>query len=208
MSITSKTDISNMSMDLLSAGNVVDVDNPSNATEELLSRWYEQSRRKVLREHPWNFAIKRELLAASATAPAFGYSTAFPLPADFVRVVVIEDGNGGTFTPDDYAIENGEILLSTDASSLRLVYIYDIQDVTRFDPMFIDLLAHEIALAVAYRVTQSNGNVERLEMLAKTRGALAKAVDGQERPPTRREKSRNITARQMGRSNDTTRIRF
>lgn len=208
MAITSQTDICNLALDLLNAGTVQDTETPSTPTEELLNRWYDQSRKKVLREHPWNFAIKRQLLAASSTEPEFGYSVAFPLPADFVRLIQIEDGNGGTFTQDDYAVEDGSILLSTDADSLRLVYIYDISDVTKFDPLFIDLLAHEIALSVAYKVTASNSNVERVAGLHKQRGAIARAIDGQERPPVRREKSRNITARQMGRTNDTTRITF
>jgi hypothetical protein len=208
MAITSQTDICNLALDLLNAGTVQDTETPTTPTEELLNRWYDQSRKKILREHPWNFAIKRELLAASSTAPEFGYSTAFPLPSDFVRLVALEDGNGGAFTQDDYALEDGNVLLSTDATSLRMVYIYNITNVTQFDPMFIDLLALEIALSVAYKITTSNTNVERLASLHKQRGALARAIDGQERPPVRRERSRSITARQMGRTDDTTRIRF
>ena len=32
-------------------------------------RLYEQSRDQLLRDHPWNFSIKRAVLAANTTAP-------------------------------------------------------------------------------------------------------------------------------------------
>jgi len=204
MAITSQTDICNLALDLLSAGTVNDTETPTTSTESLLNRWYDNSRKKLLREHPWNFAIKRELLAASSTAPAFGYTTAFPLPNDFVRLLSLEDGNGGSLSHADYAFENGSILLNTDSTSLRLIYIYNIEDVTRFDPMFFNLLAHEIALGCAFKVTESNTNVERVAQLKKDAGALARAIDGQEHPPRRREVSRNRSARLQGRASSTT----
>lgn len=186
MSITSKTDIGNLALDLLSAGTVNDIESPTTATETLLNRWYDQSRRKILREHPWNFAIKRQVLAAESTVPAFGWSKAFPVPTDFIRILQVEGDDGQIFPSSQYQVENVNgvrcILLDTEASELRLVYVYDITDVTRFDPMFIDLLAYEIALSVAFKVTESNTNIDRIGQLHKMRGALARAIDGQERP--------------------------
>lgn len=208
MSITSKTDIGNLALDLLSAGTVNDIESPTTATETLLNRWYDQSRRKILREHPWNFAIKRQVLAAESTVPAFGWSKAFPVPTDFIRILQVEGDDGQIFPSSQYQVENVNgvrcILLDTEASELRLVYVYDITDVTRFDPMFIDLLAYEIALSVAFKVTESNTNIDRIGQLHKMRGALARAIDGQERPPTRRETSRNLNARLNNRSTQIT----
>jgi hypothetical protein len=208
MTITSSTDICNLALDLLSAGTVQDVENPSNATESLLARWYELSRKKLLREHPWNFASKRAAIAASGTAPAFGYGKQFPVPNDFVRLLYVVGDDNQIIPPENYQVENNAILLETDASSLRLVYIYDIEDVTRFDPMFVNVLAHEIALGIAYKVTESNGNVERVGALRKQMGDLAKAIDGQERPPIRRQVSKSRAARRFGRTTATDRIVF
>lgn len=208
MAITSKTDICNLALDLLSAGKVNDVDNSTDPTEELLNRWYDQCRRKALREHPWNFASKRALIASSGTAPAFGYSKQFPLPNDFVRLLTLEGDTGQMLNPVSYEMESGAILINTDATSLRIRYVYDIEDITRFDPMFIDLLAHEIALVIAFKVTESNGNVQRVAELQKMRSAMARAIDGQERPPTRREVSKNRAARRYGRATNADRIIF
>lgn len=202
MAITSPTDICNLALDLLSAGTVQDVENPTNPTEEILNRWYDHSRRKALREHPWNFAVRRKTLSASATAPAFGYAKAFPMPANFLRVLYISTDlatDQETVLPTSaYQFEGGSILITNtygDSTVLNLVYVADITTVSQFDPMFIDLLAHDIAISCAYKLTESNTNIDRLARLARQRSIIAKAIDGQERPPERVERSKAISAR-------------
>jgi hypothetical protein len=198
MAITSKTDICNLASDLLSGSTIADIDNPTTADESLYARWYDHCRKKALREHPWNFAIKRLIIAASSTAPVFGYQAAFPFPADFLRFVTIETEEGYQIDTKDFQIEGGSILLSegaTDATQVRLRYVYDIEDVTRFNSMFTDYLALTIALAVAFKVTESNTSVQRVQQLQKQQQAMSQAISGQERPPTRIVRSRNRTTR-------------
>ena len=210
--VTSKTEICNLSQDLLSGETVLDIDSPTTATESMLARWYDQCRKQCLREHPWKFAAKRQILAASATAPAFGYTKAFPLPNDFIRLLTIESSDGGQILPQEFQIESLEgvkvIMISTEASSIRLRYVYDIEDVTKFDAMFVSYLALSIALATAYKVTESSGSVERISNLQERQGQMARAISGQERPPTRVERSRNRSARMGGSSRVTHRILF
>lgn len=215
MAITSSTDICNLALDLLSSGTVQDIENPSNPTEELLNRWYDQCRRKVLREHPWNFAAKRIQLAASSTDPVFGYDTQFPVPSDFIRLLTINDSVYTADVPASstlYKVENGNILISnlfSDSATLNLLYVCDYTNVSGMDPMFIDVLAYEIALSVAYKVAESNGNIERIATLAKERKALAKAIDGQESPPKVIERSRSRHVRRNNHANvDSHRIIF
>ncbi len=216
MDISSKTDICNLALDLLSAGTVLNVEDPSTATEELLSRWYDQCRRKVLREHPWNFATKRATLAADSDDPAFGYTAQYSVPADFLRLLCVMGNSNAEYdipAPTEcYQLEGGKIMTNGDLSdtsgALNIKYIYDIKSVSSFDPMFIDLLAHEIAVSVAYKVTESNTNVQRIDDLHKRRAAMAKAIDGQERPPTRVERSRAKWARRSLGNGRTDRIIF
>lgn len=215
MAITSSTDICNLALDLLSAGTVTDIENPTNPTEEILNRWYDHSRRKALREHPWNFAVRRITLSAGSTDPAFGYAKAFPMPANFLRVLYISTDlatDRETILPTSaYQFEGNSVLITNtygDSTSLNLVYVADITTVSQFDPMFIDLLAHDIAISCAYKLTESNTNIDRLAQLARQRTLLAKAVDGQERPPERVERSKAINARRRGTTRDSHRIRF
>ena len=208
MSVNSSTDICNLTMDLLSAGTVQDVENPTTPTEELLARWYTLTRKSLLRSHPWNFAAKRAVLAASSTAPAFGYDKAYPVPSDFVRILYLNDTRYQLDVPsvsELFQFENNHILTSdvfTNDNTVKLVYVSDFKDVARMDPMFIDLLAHEIALRVAYKVTETNTNVERLAAIRDAAQSMAKAIDGQERPPRRIERSRSRHARRSGRGSE------
>jgi hypothetical protein len=208
MSVTSSTDIANLALDLLNAGTVNNIVTGTNPTEAMLRRWYDQARRKVLREHPWNFAIKRATLAASSTAPAFEYSSAFPVPSDFIRLCVVQNGDGYIYDRTSYTYENNSILINSDSGALRIRYVYDIEDVNKFDPLFVDLLVLELALCVAYKMSDNNTNIQRIGELQRMRSAVARAIDGQESPPQRREVSRNVTARRMGSSRLSHRINF
>ncbi len=208
MTVNSSTDICNLALDLLSAGNIQDVENPSSPTEELMARWYTLIRKKLLREHSWNFASKRQILAASSTDPAFGYNKAFPVPSDFIRILYINDKRYSYDVPSTselYQFENNSILTSdvfTSEDTLNLVYIQDFTDVPRMDAMFVNLLAYQLALAVAFKVSESNTNIQRLAELEKGAAKLAKAVDGQERPPRRIERSMSRHARRSGRGSE------
>lgn len=200
--VSSKTEICNLSQDLLSGEIVTNIEDPTSALESLLARWYDHSRRQCLREHPWKFAMKRAIISKSATAPEFGYSAAFPVPSDFIRIISVESSNGYLITPSEYHVENHNgqlsILISTEASALNLRYIYDIQDVSSFDDLFVSYLALTLALSTAYKVTESNTVIERVANLQKEQGRLARSISGQERPPTRIERSKNISARRGG----------
>ena len=201
MAISSKTEICNLALDMLGGNTVLNIDNPETATEEVAERWYDQTRKQVLREHPWKFAIKRVVLAPSNVAPVYEYSTAFPVPSDFIRLLDVQNSDGQTLF-DDYQLENHEgglaVLSRDSATTLRLRYIFDITDISKFSADFITYLAMTLALAMAYKMTQSNTNVERVKAIRDDLGLLSKSISGQERRPTRIERSNNRQARRTG----------
>jgi len=204
----SKVDICNLSLDLLSGGEVSNIDAPTTPNEDLCQRWYDVSRRKVLREHPWHFAKKRAILAASSTAPLFGYTTAFPVPNDFIRVLELTDSDGIKISNNDYTIENNSILLSTSATQLRLVYIYDIEDVIAFDSLFVPYFATDLALWFAFKITQSDTVATRVNALKAQLASMSKAISGQERPPIKVERSKVRDARYSGYTDYSHRVVF
>ena len=63
-------------------------------------------------------------------------------------------------------------------------------------------------MAIAYKVTESNGNVERLGQLAKMAAGMAKSIDGQENPPKLITRSKGINSRRNLMGNRTDRINF
>lgn len=148
-----------------------DGDKVANACNAL----YEQTRDSLLRQHLWNFAIKRSQLASEDTTPAFGFSYTYPLPADFIRVKMIDDQYL------DYKIEQSSLL--TDSSEVKLVYVSRIEDVAKFDPLFTEALILSLALRLSYILIGSNSREQALKEELQRTLFLAKQVDGQEDSP-------------------------
>ncbi|UVL22392.1 hypothetical protein [Pseudomonas donghuensis] len=144
---------------------------------KLCANLYPTQRDTMLRAHPWNCCIKRIVLAPIAEAPAFGYSHAFELPADCLRV--LEVGTGGCQI--DYLVEARTIQADTTVLELRYVFRNEVE--SSWDAHLIDLMTIAMAAVLAYPVTTSTS--ERDSRKAELREALrfAKAVDGQEDPP-------------------------
>ena len=189
---SNKTDICNLALDHLNHANISSIETPLTKTETLCANWYDQSRKSCLRMHTWNFAMKRVLLAQDTTAPVFGYSQRYLLPSDYIRVAEIGECNDYR----DYAIEAGYLLLTVNQTgSLKFRYVFNQETVATFDPLFTDLLALELALNLAYPLTGNQAAVNRVKGLRDEKRREAFAVDGQERKPRRRERSRFKAAR-------------
>jgi hypothetical protein len=140
----------------------------------LCNERYDAVRREVLRAHPWNSAKQRVQLPASATPPAFGFGAAFPLPADYIRFVDLP----GIRRPK-FKIENGELLCDYTAP-LNLLYIYDIQDPTRFDPLFVAALGYALAAEFAEPLTQDLNKQQSMLRQLTGKLDLAQLVSSQE----------------------------
>ncbi len=126
---------------------------------------------------------------------SFGYSDTYTLPTDYLRLQYL-----GNDSVDDYKkkyeIQGNQILINnSNASTLNVGYIRNETDVTLFDPLFKLLFAAELANNMAYKWTLKNSVIQRLEAILEQRRAQAKAVNGQDRPPKRYQRSKFINAR-------------
>jgi len=143
---TSKIDICNSALSKLGVEAISSFAQTSKAAV-LCNLQYDKIRKKVLREHLWNFAIKRASLAKLAAAPLFGYGAAFQLPADNLLPIEVN-------IDDDWEEEGHTILINSDTCLLK--YIYDVTDVSLFDVVFEEVLAYMLAAELAYPLKQSN----------------------------------------------------
>ncbi len=181
--MATKTDIANVSLRRISEPRINDLD--SDTTEEAIKARdvYDHLRKRLLRSHPWNFAVKRVELAQSSTAPAFGYDYAYPLPSGFLRVVSVH-ASDSTRDQIEYKIETVTIsgtdtrCIVTNASDVYLRYIYDVENVSLMDESFQDALAEALARDLALSMDHPANKVELLEMKAKKALSYAKSVDG------------------------------
>ncbi len=172
--VTSIVDICNNALIRIGSKTITSLtsgDKVSNACNSI----YAQTRDSLLRQHLWNFAVKRIELASEDTTPAFGYDYTYPLPADFIRVKELDD------TDDRYKIEQGSLL--SNSSSVKLVYIARIEDVAKYDPLFLEALIVSLALKLSYILIGSNSREQALKDELQRVMFLAKQVDGQDDTP-------------------------
>ena len=136
----------------------------------LCAEQYEKVRDDMLRSHIWNFAVQRVKLAQLSEAPTFGFSYAYQLPTDYLRLVSAHANDAGTGQPA-YKLE-GRTLLA-DASGIFLRYIRQVTDPNGMDAQFREVLAWGLAADLAIPITQSS--TTRRQMLEGLKDQLSKA---------------------------------
>lgn len=141
---------------------------------KLCSNLWETVRDGVLRAHPWNCAIKRANLAPKAEAPVYGFSYAFTMPADLLRLLEAD-------TAYDYKIEGRDIL--ADENPLYIKYVFKNEDYSTYDTLLVDALVAAMQASLAYPITKSTTQQEAAWKIYSEKLKLARAVDGQEGSP-------------------------
>jgi len=174
--ITTEIDVINKALTLL-GDRVISSRSENNERARVMDAIYDNTRDRILRECPWNFAVKRVKLSSSGT-PVWGdYGYLYPLPTDFLYMM---ETDGAT----DYTIEGGNIL--SDATNgvaggtLSIRYVSRVTDVSRMDPLFTEALAFRLAYDACEKITQSNTKKDYLYREYETTMARAKRYNGQE----------------------------
>ncbi len=154
---------------------------------------YEPVKRRLLREYPWGFAIKRASVAALVAETTWGGLKQYPLPNDFLRLILEDDSDhtadASYAVQKDWKIE-GENIVTGDGSPLQFRYVADIDDTTKFDALFDEALVALLAFETCEELTQSNEKKSALwdEMrtairLARATGAIEKGALTQVQDP-------------------------
>lgn len=121
---------------------------------------YEAVRDGLLRDHNWNFAIKRATLAADSTAPTWGRASSFTLPSDFLCLA--KDYPEDNALTKDWQIE-GLSILTDDTAPLYVRYIWRVTDPNMMDSLFREALAARLACELCEEITQSNTKKQGLD---------------------------------------------
>lgn len=147
----------------------------NNNRARLMDDLYESVRDELLRESPWNFAVKRTTLTATPDAPVYQWETAFPVPADILYMVSTENNSA-------YRLEGNEIL-SNQTNSLKITYIRRVTDPTEFDTGFAETLSAKLAYEGASNIAADPVLQDRLFRDYNLTFIRAKKTDGQEDDP-------------------------
>lgn len=169
---TSKVQIANSALIKLGVEKIASFSETSKAAV-LCNEQYDKVRKKVLRAHIWDFALKRQELSLLSSTPLFDYSAQYALPTDCLRPVNTHLG-----TQVDFVVEGKYLLINS--SSCKLLYVADITDVSFFDSYFEEALAYWLASDLAYPLKQDLGLSDRMMGKAEAEIALARSYDAQQ----------------------------
>lgn len=159
----SAVDISNLALSHLGdEATVASIDPPEGSAQaEHCARWYPIARNELLELHDWNFAsVRAPLSLLSASTPQWAYTYARPNGA--VRVLAVLDADAtddvqpipgaATFTPQPFvceALADGTQVIRTNQANAAARYTLQVEDPTRFSPLFADALAYLLASKLA-----------------------------------------------------------
>jgi hypothetical protein len=169
--MASVVDICNGALNQLGASTILTLTEDSK-NARLCNARYTQVRDSVFRSHPWNCLQKRVQLAADSTAPAWGFTQQYTLPADCLRVLTILDYDA------DYKIEGRKIL--TDNSTMKILYISRVEDPNQYDELLRETLSAALAADIAYAITSSNPTASNMYNLFQDKLKEARFVDATE----------------------------
>lgn len=180
--------IANRALTKLGAARIISLGDDNKQSRAVLS-CFDDLRDDELRSHRWSFAMKRTSLAADAEAPAFGFTYAYTLPADFLRIDLVNDefpavvmDNYIGMETNEYTIEGNKILANI-AAPLKLRYIARIEDPNQMDVNFREALSCRIAAELAEDLTQSNQKRELAWNEYKQAVSRAIRTNAIEKPP-------------------------
>lgn len=178
-------DLCNNALDLVGASSIDSLDEGS-PEARLVSRLHGPVIDAVLRAYPWNSAQMRQVLEPLQVAPSWGYSTAFALPeAPDYCLRVLEVGQREQTM--DWRIEtlydggtSKRVIACNQTSSLPILFIRRLSDPGMMDPLLADVIAAELAVRLAAKLTESATRIQRLSDLTRARYRSAIGVDARE----------------------------
>ena len=181
--MASKTEICNLALVRLGAPPIENITDLTK-TAIVLNSNYDTIRDIVLRDHPWNFATRRVELARLADAPAWGFSYAYQIPGDCLRILGIQ--NPDSTDGDDidptmvYKVEEDKLL--TDEETVALKYIYQTTVAGYYDSRFCSAFASRLAAEISYYITGSPTLKQELMKEYMMEIVGARSIDAQENP--------------------------
>lgn len=178
--------IVNLGLGRIGVGRISSIDENTNQAIRAKAAW-EYLVDEVLARKDWIFAKTRVALAQSTTEPVYGWSYAYPLPADFIRLAkghktsIMDDV---PVSPDGYpyvveTLASGQLVLLSNydnsSEDLYIRYIRRIGDYRKFSAAFVKALGFRIAAEMAIPLAEG---MKKFEMMMNLYELALKEADG------------------------------
>lgn len=195
--------ICNLALARIGSAPISSLDSPASSVEEFLAIQYPQTRQAALREYIFSFARRLAILPTTDDIePAFGYSSAYHKPADFIRFLGLGDTSFKNGQVPAALYRLSEVYIFTDygdTDGLKADYIFDNDNVGQWDPLFKEVVICRLAKALAPKYATGKTSL-RQDIKEDLRAAemAAAAASGQEAPPDVVQRSDILSARRRG----------
>lgn len=154
---------------------IASIDDPSPLAKTFLAVW-DEAVDEVLADHPWNPALARADLPASADFVPEGsqFTQAFEKPADFLRWLPPRRGAEDYFEGE----EEGDFILSNADAPVTIRYIRRLTDLGKWSPGMLASLAAKLARKTARAITGSTTMMREMQAMYDRTVSDAKRQDG------------------------------
>ncbi|MDA8178294.1 MAG: hypothetical protein M0T69_01965 [Deltaproteobacteria bacterium] len=174
---TSNTDICNLALKALGLDPISSLATDTSQAGIILRNTWEATRDAILRAANWRCLLSRSgSLAREAAAPSFGYSYAYALPTDCIRVMEMS-------VDAAWEVEGRLLLTDEEEAYIRYVaYNKTADQVALFDGHLTKAIVAQLAVDIAPGL-KSKSLVPQLEVIARDRLADAKVFSAIEARP-------------------------
>lgn len=193
--MASQVDVSNLALSKLGEDfKLTDPGDPEKPARAIAACW-DMVRRRVLRAHTWNFAVRRfaqPQLANVDPDSIFPYTAAYAEPPESLRFIEMIDDR---IELSDWQYEGKKFLLRRSVGRLRIRCVVDVPDTTQWDDLAIEAFASALAFQISDEIT--GDETRKSNARADGRAAMeeAKTMDAVENPPIEPEEDDWILAR-------------
>jgi hypothetical protein len=185
--MTNQVEISNLALSWLGQNQINNLtDNQTEA--KVMNANFATARDKLLADHAWTFALRREILSPVADLPEFGAGNKFLIPSDVLRVfrVFRPSGSSGNFQGTIFQtqefqnaqwVREGQFIIAREEIVWAL-FIFREVNTDRWPQPFVHALAARLAADTCMVFTENRRMFEQMEMLFQDKLADALYSDG------------------------------
>jgi hypothetical protein len=191
---TSEVHIANRALAQLNEGPISNIENPTTSMEVLVASMFADVRQELLRGYL--FKARATIPKISGTTPTFDFDSFYQLPNNWLRFLSIE-GSREEDQDFEYDIEDGKVAYNSTANSIKVRYIQDVTDISKWDALFKKCMVLSLAIELVGATSQKSTTQLVSTLDARLSQAIreANAIDGQERPPLLIDRSGTLTSR-------------
>jgi hypothetical protein len=162
--MATETDIANLALTWLGQRLINSLNDNQNEAK-IMKANYPFARDKVLEEHAWTFALRRETLAPLLATPAFGGGNQFLIPSDVARVFRVYRPSSNLTTRDlqnaEWVREGNVIIAPYD--QVWAHFIFKQTNTTFFSASFGQAVAAKLAMDTCITFTENEKLMDKME---------------------------------------------